>query len=190
MTDQGGQTPPGWYQAAGDPPGTQRYWDGTQWQGGPQPVGGAVPGGVQPAFSGAGAPASYGQRFLGYLIDAAIFFAIYVGGFALIAAFGMIADFLAAIFGIILFLAMIGFGVYNFIYLQGTTGQTIGKKQQGTSLLDNKTGQPVGMGMVLVRILLGGVLGQLCWLDYFWMFSGDKRQRLSDQILDYQVRQI
>lgn len=29
-------TPPGWYHAEGDPPGTQRYWDGFAWQGGPQ----------------------------------------------------------------------------------------------------------------------------------------------------------
>lgn len=31
-------TPPGWYHAEGDPPGTQRYWDGFAWQGGPQTV--------------------------------------------------------------------------------------------------------------------------------------------------------
>ena len=35
MTDS---TPPGWYYAEGDPPGTQRYWDGLTWQGDPQPV--------------------------------------------------------------------------------------------------------------------------------------------------------
>lgn len=28
-------TPAGWYHAAGDPVGTQRYWDGTAWQGQP-----------------------------------------------------------------------------------------------------------------------------------------------------------
>jgi len=28
--------PAGWYQADGDPAGTQRYWNGTTWQGGPQ----------------------------------------------------------------------------------------------------------------------------------------------------------
>ena len=26
---------PGWYYAEGDPPGSQRYWDGELWQGGP-----------------------------------------------------------------------------------------------------------------------------------------------------------
>lgn len=31
---------PGWYHAEGDPPGTERYWDGTTWTEGPRPVGG------------------------------------------------------------------------------------------------------------------------------------------------------
>ncbi len=31
-------TPPGWYPALGDPPGTERYWDGQAWQGFPQAV--------------------------------------------------------------------------------------------------------------------------------------------------------
>ncbi len=34
----GGYRPAGWYYAQGDPPGTQRYWDGSSWQGEPQPV--------------------------------------------------------------------------------------------------------------------------------------------------------
>ncbi len=36
--------PAGWYHAQGDPPGTQRYWDGTQWQGDAEPL----PGEVEP----------------------------------------------------------------------------------------------------------------------------------------------
>lgn len=34
MTD-GNFQPPGWYHGAGDPPGTQRYWDGEIWVGEP-----------------------------------------------------------------------------------------------------------------------------------------------------------
>lgn len=30
--------PAGWYHAQGDAPGTQRYWDGTQWQGEAEPL--------------------------------------------------------------------------------------------------------------------------------------------------------
>jgi len=36
MSDNNPSRAAGWYQAEGDPPGTQRYWDGSAWQGGPQ----------------------------------------------------------------------------------------------------------------------------------------------------------
>ena len=36
--------PAGWYHAQGDPPGTQRYWDGAQWQGEAEPL----PGETEP----------------------------------------------------------------------------------------------------------------------------------------------
>lgn len=36
-------TEPGWYQAEGDPPGTQRWWDGNMWTGAPVPVPGSAP---------------------------------------------------------------------------------------------------------------------------------------------------
>ena len=59
MSDQYGNTSPGWYHAEGDPPGTQRFWDGTHWQGGPQVgVGGGVP--VSPMGVG---PAGFGQQY-------------------------------------------------------------------------------------------------------------------------------
>ncbi len=33
-----GGAPPGWYHAEGDPPGTERYWNGSAWTEGPRPV--------------------------------------------------------------------------------------------------------------------------------------------------------
>ena len=41
MSDTPQTQPSGWYYAHGDPAGTQRFWDGSSWQGGPQPVPGA-----------------------------------------------------------------------------------------------------------------------------------------------------
>ncbi|MGD9935643.1 MAG: DUF4282 domain-containing protein [Dehalococcoidia bacterium] len=35
------EVPPGWRHAQGDPPGTERYWDGSRWQGDPRPIGGS-----------------------------------------------------------------------------------------------------------------------------------------------------
>ena len=45
---------PGWYHAQGDPPGTERFWDGSAWTEGPRPVGG-VPS-APPAVPTFGAP--------------------------------------------------------------------------------------------------------------------------------------
>lgn len=82
------QQPPGWYYAQGDPPGTQRWWDGSQWVGGPVAATTAAPGfaapGYPPPAYGAPAYAGYGaypvrppysgwwRRFGGYLLDALI----------------------------------------------------------------------------------------------------------------------
>lgn len=45
MSDASQTQPPGWYHAHGDPPGTQRYWNGTGWIGDAQPIPGAeIPG--------------------------------------------------------------------------------------------------------------------------------------------------
>ncbi|MGI9608306.1 MAG: DUF2510 domain-containing protein [Acidimicrobiales bacterium] len=42
MTGPGAATP-GWYHAEGDPLGTERYWNGSEWTEGPRPVGGVPP---------------------------------------------------------------------------------------------------------------------------------------------------
>ncbi|MCP5032027.1 MAG: RDD family protein [Actinomycetia bacterium] len=44
MSEGPRQQPAGWYYAEGDPPGTQRYWDGEQWEGEPVPVLGLTDG--------------------------------------------------------------------------------------------------------------------------------------------------
>lgn len=74
-----GTTPPGWYHADGDPAGTTRWWDGTQWVGEPQTAeqgqaaaaaagGWASPPGMIPTPSLAGAGARIGGRVLDILI--------------------------------------------------------------------------------------------------------------------------
>ena len=40
---------PGWYHAEGDPPGTERFWDGAAWTEGPRPVGGIADAPATPA---------------------------------------------------------------------------------------------------------------------------------------------
>lgn len=48
---------PGWYHAEGDPPETERYWDGTTWTEGPRPIGG-VPDAPSADMPAADAPST------------------------------------------------------------------------------------------------------------------------------------
>ncbi len=182
MSDQGSQPTPGWYYAAGDPPGTQRYWDGSAWQGGPQPVGGGI-GGVAAGSTG-GTPAEPGQRFIAFLID----FAIAIGISIVVTILGGISDAL----GLIGNLGYLAFIIYNYIYLQGTTGSTIGKQQQNIKLLSDDTGAPVGMGMAFVRGLVQSVLAILCFIpllvDYVFILTDKDNRRFSDKFLKMQVK--
>ncbi len=168
----------GWYYAQGDPPGTQRYWDGTQWQGGPQ----MVPEAGQQGGYGAVQvrhKAPNGKRFVAFLIDALIIVGIYILALML----GSISEVLALV-GL---LAALVFQLYNQIYLQGTTGQTIGKKQQGITLLTDQSSQPVGAGMALARLLLIMIFAIPCYLDHWWILVDEDNRRLSDKVLKFHV---
>ncbi|MEM9561545.1 MAG: RDD family protein [Actinomycetota bacterium] len=190
MTDSGSSQPPGWYYAQGDPPGTQRYWDGAQWQGAPQATAPATPSaepGYNPMMSGGRRRADAGKRFIAYLIDVAIIIGIYIVGLILIAIGSGISDGLGAVFSVLLAIAYIGYAIYNFLYLQGTTGQTIGKRMQGITLLRQDNGQPVGIGMAFVRGILQAIFAIPCYLDHWWILVDEDNQRLSDKVLKFHV---
>ncbi len=118
-----------------------------------------------------------GKRFVAYLIDIAPAAVLYI--------LGLIIG--SAGFMLLIMLAVFAYFLYNSVYLQGTTGQSIGKKQQGLKLVKSDTGQPVTPVMAFVRWLLGGVLGSICFLDY-WIILVDKdKRRISDKILGFHV---
>lgn len=183
MTSTPPTQPPGWYYADGDPAGTQRYWDGATWQGGPQ----AVPGAEGAAVAGGRVTAPVGKRFVAFLIDVGIIIALYVVGLIVIGVAGAIADVLGVIFGLLFALVYLGYWVYNFLYLQGTTGQTLGKKQQGITLLHSETFQPVGMLMAFVRGILQAIFAIPCYLDHWWILVDKDNLRLSDKVLTFHV---
>jgi uncharacterized RDD family membrane protein YckC len=117
-------------------------------------------------------------------VAALIDWAIYVGIFIVGGIFLRIVP----ILGFVGYLAALAYAIYNFGYLQGTTGQTIGKKQQGIKLVMEETGQPVGFGMAVVRWLVAGVLGGVTCgiyglLDILFPLWDAKRQRITDKIL-------
>ena len=186
------QQPPGWYYAQGDPPGTQRYWDGTQWQGGPQAAGGtaAQAAGGAAGYGGA-VVAESGTRFVAFLIDFGIVFAGAIVLVIVSAIFGAISDTLGSLVAVVGYLGIFAFQIYNLVYLQGTTGQTIGKKRQGVTLLSETTGQPVGVGQAIVRSLFQWLTWVLCWIpglvDVVFIFSKPDHKRYTDSILGMNV---
>lgn len=168
---------PGWYYAQGDAPGTQRYWDGTQWVGGPQPVGQAQDSAVG-AVGGQGV--EFGPRAVAWLID--------VGPYLLA---GFIGNFLSDSLGFILGLIALGYLLFNKGYKMGTTGQSFGKANQGIKLVSENTGQPIGVGIAIVRLLVSFLFLLPCLipyiLDHLWpLWDGDKK-RLLDKIFSTRV---
>jgi uncharacterized RDD family membrane protein YckC len=190
--------PPGWYHAEGDPAGTHRYWDGTRWQGGPQPIAGPVAGpagaplGPVGSAPPVGPPAGFGARFIAYLIDSAISFGIFVGGLVLSGIFGAASEGLGVLGVLATIVASFWFGVWNLVLRQGRTGQSLGKQNQGIALVADGTGRPVGAGMAVVRFAVGWALsaftfGLLGLLDYLWPLWDQDKKRLTDKFLKLSV---
>jgi uncharacterized RDD family membrane protein YckC len=183
---------PGWYYAQGDAPGTQRYWDGTQWVGGPQQIDQGQD--TITSGGGVGVPAEFGQRVVAYLINYALILGVVIGVFILAAIAGAVSEGLGTLLSVLGILAYIGVFIWNEIIRQGQTGQSIGKSQQGIKLVSDQTGQPVGAGMAFVRILVASLLsGLTCGigglLDLLWPLWDQDKKRLTDKILNMSVVQ-
>lgn len=202
MTDSASTQPAGWYHAHGDPPGTQRYWDGHQWVGGPQAAQDSVePGGYgagydqpisYPGSGTGGRPATYGSRFVAYLIDWLASFGVAIVGFAIAFGLGLAANAISETLGSVVFvvgvlIAGLVFPIWNMVVRQGSTGQTIGKSQQNIKLVADATSAPVGAGKAFVRYLLGSLLTSFCYIDLLWPLWDEQNKRLTDKIMDLSV---
>ena len=72
-------------------------------------------------------------------------------------AFGMIVYILA-------YIVALAYGIWNVGYRQGTTGQSIGKSVMKFKVISEKTGQPIGFGMSIVRQIAHFVDSIVCRL--------------------------
>jgi uncharacterized RDD family membrane protein YckC len=84
---------------------------------------------------------------------------------------------------------IVGFAylVWNLGYRQGTTGSSIGKSIMKFKIVSEKTGQPIGFGMSIVRELIYIVAAAACGI--LWLVAvlfplwDPKRQTLADKII-------
>ncbi len=83
----------------------------------------------------------------------------------------------------VMWLLALAFVVWNYGYRQGTTGSSIGKSVMKFKVVGEKTGQPIGFGMSIVRQLAHIVDGIICYIGYLFPLWDAKRQTLADKIM-------
>jgi uncharacterized RDD family membrane protein YckC len=80
-------------------------------------------------------------------------------------------------------LAALVYVVWNYGYKQGTTGSSIGKGIMKFKVVSEKTWQPIGFGMSIVRQLAHFVDAIICYIGYLFPLWDPKRQTLADKIM-------
>ena len=118
--------------------------------------------------------ANWGQRVGAYLIDwlSQVIF--------IILAIVLIK---VTILAIILWLASIGWSIYNRWYQAGTTGQSLGKKTLHLKLVSEQTGQPIGVLMAFVRDICHFIDAVICYVGFLFPLWDAKRQTIADKIV-------
>lgn len=74
--------------------------------------------------------------------------------------------------------------VRNSMIRQGRTGQTWGKAKVGIWVLDTRTGVAPGVGSCVARYFLHAIINQAVYIDYLWPLWDDRKQTLTDKILE------
>lgn len=169
MTTTPPEPPEGGAPGYGTPPPPPGYDPNAGY--GQPPAYGGMPGGGMPAAPGqwAGPPlAEWPARVGASLID----YVIIVVPYLLISRISLALGYLVYI-GIWLYL----------LYMQGTTGQTVGKKVLNIKLLREADGQVVGFGLSVGRAFVHIVDAIPCLIGYLWPLWDAKKQTFADKIL-------
>lgn len=87
-----------------------------------------------------------------------------------------------AILDVIVYLALLGYTIYN-RWILGGQGQSIGKKILGLMLLSEETGQPIGTLNAFLRDICHIVDGIICYVGFLFPLWDPKRQTLADKIM-------
>ena len=78
---------------------------------------------------------------------------------------------------------VLAYVIWNYGYRQGTTGSSIGKSVLKFKVVSEKTGQPIGFGMSIVRQLAHIVDAAICYIGYLFPLWDAKRQTIADKIM-------
>ncbi len=125
----------------------------------------------QPAAGGgpSGPRAGFWRRFAAAFLDGLILGVI---GFIVGVILG--SDNAANVAGLLL-------GIAYYTYLEGSTGQTLGKKALGIRVIDLKDGGSIGYGRAFIRYIGRFVSGIVLLLGYLWMLWDKEKQTWHDK---------
>ncbi|WP_111511900.1 RDD family protein, partial [Mycobacterium kyogaense] len=193
----GGQpTPQGGYQPPPPPGGYP-----------PPPQGNYPPGGFPPPQQGGypqAAPALPKEAYTSWLTRVAAWFIDYIPVFILVGLGQGIAiltgdnnceninggyactsepSALGATVSILASVLTFAYVIWNYGYRQGTTGSSIGKSVMKFKVVSEKTFQPIGFGLSVVRQLAHTVDTIICYIGYLFPLWDGKRQTLADKIM-------
>jgi len=144
-----------------------------------QPVGAPQPS--------AAAFASWGARVGASIIDAIpniVVFILMAVAFGTSDTSGGSASFqLSGAGAAIYYLFAIGWLIYNLLYLQGSTGQSIGKRVLGIAVYKAGTSEPLGAGLTFVRQIVHVVDAAPCLIGFLWPLWDSENRTFADMIM-------
>lgn len=180
----GSAPPPPPPTGGGVPPGGGGYSP----PGGPPGGGYGAPTGGYGAPAGAGGPAGtgrlaeWGERAIGFLIDWGIGVGLIVVGYLIAVIIGQISS----VLGFLLALVVWAAGTVWFFYmgyLNGATGQSVGKRLTGLVVVSEESGQLIGGGMGVVRHLAHFVDSIICYIGWLFPLWDAKKQTIADKLV-------
>ena len=103
-------------------------------------------------------------------------------GYLIAVIIGQISSALGFLLGLVVWAAGTAWFFYMG-YLNGATGQSVGKRLTGLVVVSEESGQLIGGGMGVVRYLAHFVDSIICYIGWLFPLWDAKRQTLADKIM-------
>ncbi|MET9314455.1 RDD family protein [Kribbella sp. NPDC003505] len=93
----------------------------------------------------------------------------------------------ALVFLLVGMITSIALSLWNRVFRQGRTGQSVGKSVLRIKLIDATTGQTIGAGRSFLRDFLSGIFNNACFLNLLWPLWDEQHQTWHDKVINTYV---